>query len=93
MQHGLLPEGLVLQRVTDEFTAQSVPSGLMRSHRLAAGVWGVLRVAVGTLIFVREAQPEARVALAAGDALVIPPEVPHHVEVGTDTRFTVEFHR
>ena len=93
MQHGQLPEGLELQRVTDEFDIDSVPAGLLRAHRLAAGVWGLLSVADGTLAFVWEDRPDAPVTLGAGDALVIEPETRHHVEPGPDARFTVAFHR
>ena len=93
MQHGQLPEGLELQRVTDEFDIDSVPAGLLRAHRLAAGVWGLLSVTHGTLTVVWEDRPDAPVELHEGDALVIEPEVRHHVEPGPDARFTVAFHR
>ena len=94
MQHGELPEGLALQRTTDEFDVDSVPAGLLRAHRLAAGVWGVLHVTHGTLTFVWEDRPDAPVdARTPATALVIEPEIRHHVEPGPDARFTVAFHR
>ena len=93
MQHGHLPEGLALQRTTDEFDADTVPAGLLRAHRLAAGVWGLLTVNAGELTFVWEDRPDAPVELHEGDALVIEPEVRHHVEPGPDARFMVAFHR
>ena len=93
MQHGSLPAGLTLQRTTDEFDAMSVPAGLLRSHRIAPGVWGALEVTAGTAAFVWEDQPDIPVVLAAGDSLVIPPGVLHHVEPGPDARFRVSFHR
>jgi tellurite resistance-related uncharacterized protein len=37
-----LPDGLVLDRTTDEFDEHTVPAGLLRDHRVAAGVWGRL---------------------------------------------------
>lgn len=93
MQHGELPEGLALQRETDRFTADTVPPGLLRAHRVATGVWGVLHVEAGTLAFVWEDRPGEPLALAAGDAVVIPPDVHHHVEPGPGARFRVAFHR
>lgn len=93
MQHGDLPEGLALQRTTDEFDVDAVPAGLLRAHRLAAGVWGLLRVTGGSLAFVWEDRPDDPVELRAGDAMVIEPETLHHVERGPDAQFTVAFHR
>ena len=93
MQHGHLPQDLQLQRTTDEFDVDIVPAGLLRAHRLAAGVWGLLTVNAGELTFVWEDRPDAPVTLHAGDSLVIEPEVRHHVEPGPDARFTVAFHR
>lgn len=93
MQHGHLPTGLALVRATEELTAESVPAGLLRAHRLAPGVWGLLRVTAGSLVFVWEDRPGDPVVLVEGDATVIPPEVPHRVEPGAGVRFVVEFHR
>jgi tellurite resistance-related uncharacterized protein len=90
--HGL-PEGVELQRVSDEFTATTVPAGLLRAHRLAPGVWGVLRVRKGTVRFVAEAANGHVVELRAGDHHVIEPEALHHVEPDDDACFVIEFHR
>lgn len=87
-----LPSGVVLQRTTPVFTADTVPDGLRRAHQVAAGVWGRLRVLAGTVTFVAEESGETRV-LGAGDAQVIEPELRHHVEPDDGARFVVEFHR
>lgn len=91
--HGELPDGSALDRVTDEFTAASVPAGLLRAHRVATGVWGRLVLHAGSLTFVWEDGDEGGVELVAGDRMVIPPDTRHHVEPGPDARFRVEFHR
>jgi hemoglobin len=93
MQHGELPDGVELQRVTPEFGAHTVPAGLLRAHRIAAGAWGLLRVTAGSLRFVFEDGSREPVDLEAGDALVIAPDVLHHVELGPAGRLVVEFHR
>lgn len=87
-----LPAGVALVRTTPEFDATSVPAGLLRTHRVASGVWGRLVVTEGemTLVFEDDGSP---VRLCAGEASVIPPGRPHHVEPGDDARFRVEFHR
>ena len=87
-----LPEGLELIRTTDEFTPGSVPKGLLRSHHVAVGVWGLLRVVEGSVVFVLETTGESR-TVGAGESQVIEPSVSHHVEPGEGSRFLVEFHR
>ena len=94
MDHGSLPEGVVIVRTTDELDSGSVPPGLLRAHHLAAAVHGCLRVRAGTVRFVWEGNATSEVVeLEAGDSLVIPPQVLHHVEPSPDARFVIEFHR
>lgn len=91
-----LPAGLELVRTTREFGAQDTPAALRSAHRVATGVWGLLRVRSGSVTFVLEAPAggrELRRELGAGDTQVIEPGVVHHVEPGDDARFVVEFHR
>ena len=88
-----LPDGLRLQRVTDVFDADSVPAGLLRAHQIAEGVWGRLVVHGGTVRFVWEDDADRPVELREGDTVVVPPLRRHHVELGDDARFAVEFHR
>lgn len=87
-----LPADLTLVRTTSEFSVGSVPAGLLRAHRVAEGVWGLLRVRDGTVVFVAEETGEAR-TLTPGDAQVVPPGVIHHVELDEAARFVLEFHR
>ncbi|MPY91718.1 MAG: DUF1971 domain-containing protein [Acidimicrobiia bacterium] len=88
-----IPSGATLRRTTDELTAETVPAGLLRGHRVAEGVWGLLRVRAGSVRFVLEDGPSEGVLLAAGDEQVIEPGLPHHVEPAPDARFVVEFYR
>lgn len=92
MLHGELPHGLELERATEVFDEASTPAGLRRAHRVAPGLWGVLRVHEGEMALVWEGDG-AVVELRAGDGVVIPPDTPHHVEPGPGARFAVEFHR
>ena len=88
-----LPLGLDHVRTTEVFDAQTVPAGLLRAHRIAAGVWGRLTVHMGSLRFVFEDDPGAGIRVDAGESIVIPPSTPHHVEPDTDAQFAIEFHR
>lgn len=87
-----LPADVSRVRETPEFSAESVPPGLLRAHRIAAGVWGRLRVIEGSVVFVAEDGPESR-RLTAPASQVIEPELPHHIEPSADARFVVEFYR
>ncbi len=87
-----LPVGVELARTTPEFTASSVPAGLLAAHQVAEGVWGRLRVRAGTVVYVVE-DTGLRRTVDAGDVQVIGPGVRHHVEPDRDACFVVEFHR
>jgi len=86
-----LPADVRLVRTTPWFDQRTRPDGLLRTHRIAAGVWGRLVVAEGSLVLVFEDDGTRR-HLTTGDAAVIPPERPHHVELDGPLRFAVEFH-
>ena len=88
-----MPPGLSLVRVTPEFTATTVPAGLLRAHEVAEGVWGRLKVHHGHVGFVFEDEPNCRVEAVPGEHVDIPPGRPHHVEPDDDAVFVVEFHR
>ncbi len=74
-------------------TTRTVPAGLLRAHRVADGVWGRLVVHTGSVGFAFDDSPDDVVAVHAGDAVVIPPARPHHVELRGPATFAVEFHR
>lgn len=86
-----LPDGLELVRTTEEFDERTVPAGLLRDHRVAAGVWGRLVVRSGALRFAFGDAEEFGVT--EGESVVIPPQRVHHVAVDGAVRFVVEFHR
>ncbi len=89
---GELPEDVSLVRTTAVFDEESVPTGLLRAHRIATGVWGRLVVRTGSLGFRFEDHDEPMPVLA-GDTVVIPPDRPHHVVIDGPVRFVIEFHQ
>ncbi len=89
---GRLPDGLVLTRTTDVFDEHTVPAGLLRNHRVAAGVWGRLVVNEGSVGFRFEDDGQP-LRVNSGEWVVIPPQRPHRVELDGPVRFAVEFHR
>lgn len=88
-----LPADAEMVRSTGEMTDTTVPAGLLRSHRLADGVWGRLVASAGRLRFVFEDDPDHPLDVAAGADVVIPPGRPHRVEITGPVTFRVDFHR
>jgi tellurite resistance-related uncharacterized protein len=91
-----LPAGLEAYRRTPEFNEASVPAGLLQAHSTKAGVWGLIRVVEGQLLY--RVTDHRRVArerlLGAFDAPgVVEPEILHQVEPKGSVRFFVEFFR
>jgi tellurite resistance-related uncharacterized protein len=88
-----LPAGAEAYRTIGPFGRADLPAGLLRSHSLAAGVWGLLELEQGSIAFVWEDGSGDRFDLAAPAEMVIPPEVLHHLETSGDFRLTVTFLR
>ena len=91
-----LPAHAKPYRRTATFMAQTIPSGLLRSHATKAGVWGLIHVLQGHLIYrVTDPRrsPVERVLSPDQAPGLIAPEVLHEVEPLDDVEFYVEFHR
>ena len=86
-----LPSGLEPYRRTPLFDQDSLPHGLRREHRTKAGVWALIHVLEGRLLYRILAPREERV-LSPGTPGVVAPEQPHEVEPLGAVRFYVEFH-
>lgn len=82
----------MLVRTTDVFDNESIPAGLLRVHRIAAGTWGRLVVHSGSIRFVFEDDPDDEITVAAGQGIVIPPASPHRVRLSEQASFAVEFY-
>ena len=88
-----LPEGVSSYASTPEFTEESVPENLLKSHRTRAGTWGRIVVLEGRLRY-RVLEPELRACeLSPGNPGLVEPEIPHEVEPMGRVRFRVDFYR
>ena len=76
-----MPEGLRFVRSSPGWTDQTVPQGLLRSHRLGHGTWGRIMVQTGTLRFIMFSDPRIEVVLQPGSSQAIPPTVGHEVQL------------
>lgn len=86
-----LPSGLEPYRRTPVFDQRSLPAGLKREHKTKAGVWALIHVVEGRLLY-RILSPREERVLSPGTPGVVTPQQPHEVEPLGDVRFFVEFH-
>ena len=92
----ILPEGLVMQRRTMEFTAETLPAPLLKDHSTKAGTWALIRVLEGALRYdiADDRRPASSVVLnAGGDAGIVEPTILHHISAIGPVRFHLEFLR
>jgi tellurite resistance-related uncharacterized protein len=92
-RRGDLPLGSVAYRTIGPFGAQSLPTGLRAEHRLKEGTWGLIELSEGALHFVWDDAEGGADELRAPATLVVPPQVPHHVEGEGPFALTIAFHR
>jgi tellurite resistance-related uncharacterized protein len=78
-------------RTTPVFDENSLPVGLRRDHRTKAGVWGVIRVLEGEVIFTRLFPPDEE-RLCPGRPGLVLPDQPHFVTPAGPMRMQVEFY-
>lgn len=94
----LTPRGALPAAVKPYFTAgpfdeTGLPAGLRETHRLKPGVWGLLELTAGDVMFCWDDGGGGQHLLSAPAQMAIPPETPHHLDVTGPLRLTVTFHR
>ena len=88
-----LPPDVTAYKRTPEFTHDTIPAGLLKSHSTKAGVWGNIVVVDGRLRY-RILEPVLEeFELDPGSAGVVEPTIKHEVEPLGPVRFYVEFFR
>ena len=78
-------------RTTPVFDENSLPAGLRRDHRTNAGVWGVIRVLEGEVVFT-QLSPRAEQRLSLGRPGLVLPDQPHFVTPAGPMRMQLEFY-
>lgn len=88
-----LPAQLEAYKRTPEFTADSIPAGLLKSHSTKSGTWGKIVILEGELLY-RILEPELEVILLNPSCYgVVEPCIEHEVSPHGPVRFYVEFFR
>ncbi|MDZ3830482.1 MAG: DUF1971 domain-containing protein [Sphingopyxis sp.] len=75
-----LPSSACIYRTIGPFSADSIPAGLLRRHDIKPGVWGLLSVTAGSVRFCWDDAEGGMRQLVVGDVMLVPPQVPHHLE-------------
>ncbi|PWF21511.1 DUF1971 domain-containing protein [Corticimicrobacter populi] len=88
-----LPPGVEPYGRSPDFTPDTLPTALQTDHATAAGVWGRLQVQAGRLRYQLAQSPDVSVELAAGESLIIAPEIRHRVAFIEPGQFHIEFCR
>jgi tellurite methyltransferase len=86
-----MPGGLRVIRTAGPFGETTLPAGLRRVHRVAAGTWGRLRVLHGSVGFSMATDPPIDRDLKAGDNQAIPPQVDHQVVPAGPFQLQIDF--
>ncbi|WP_162246365.1 DUF1971 domain-containing protein [Rhizobium sp. Root1204] len=76
-------------KVSRYFDEHTVPLGLLHSHSLKPGTWGVVRVEEGCVHYFEDS---VKTILSPEIAQVIQPNVPHHLELSGPVKFRIEFY-
>lgn len=90
---GALPEEAQIYRSIGPFDAQTVPKGLLGKHDLKPGAWARLCVTKGSVSFVWDDPQGGIELLTAGMEIIVPPCIPHHLELSGLLEFTIHFAR
>jgi tellurite methyltransferase len=87
------PDGVVEYKRTPVFTQDSIPAGLLKDHNTKAGVWGLILVEEGALLYTVLEPAERSMLIQAGERGVVVPLMKHKVQAQGNVRFCVAFHR
>lgn len=78
-------------RVSPLFDEITLPRALLGTHALKAGTWAVVRVEEGRVRYREDGMPGLRL-LEPGNPGVVPPEIPHNLELAGPVKLRVEFY-
>lgn len=88
-----LPGGLIAFTRTPDFTASTVPSGLLHQHRTQPGVWGRIVVLDGSVLYRILVSHAEEITLSPGQDGIVEPGTAHEVVPSEGARFFVEFYK
>lgn len=78
-------------RSTPVFTNDTLPEALRRAHSTKTGVWGLLKVLKGSIVYVIEETGERQLVQAPGTIMILP-QLLHYVVPQGEMEMRVEFY-
>ncbi len=89
-----LPAGLAAYKTTPLFDQHNAPGGLQKEHATASGVWALLHVLSGSLVYCFSVESkDVSYEIGAAQPRVIVAEQPHFIVVDRPVTFQLEFYR
>ncbi len=88
-----LPDDVKAYKRTATFTETTLPAGLQGEHRTRAGVWGVIRVQSGEVLYRILGEPTEEHLLRPDAPGIVEPAMPHQLELRGPVELYVEFCR
>lgn len=88
-----IPDGYVPYKQTPVFNTETIPSGLTQQHATKKGIWGLIHVVTGTLIYRIHHPFYSEERLDSQTPGIVLPDVQHDVHPSEDAMFYIEFWR
>ena len=88
-----LPKNVNAYKRTDVFDEKTVPTGLLKDHLVAEGVWAKIVIIKGNLTYVIQGDKPEEIKLGLMSPGVVEPGVYHHVIPHDGVNFYVEFYK
>ena len=86
------PDSLVPYKKTPEFNEKTIPAGVQKDHSTKAGVWVIIHVLEGSLIYTVKYPDIKHYELSKGDKGIIAPCMLHSLEPKGSVCFYNEFY-
>lgn len=87
-----LPDTVKAYSKSPTFTEDTIPESLQNDHRTKPGVWGLITILSGRLVYTIPSDDE-EIVLDPENWGVVEPGTPHHVKAEGPVSFFVEFYR
>lgn len=86
-----LPSDARIYRRIGPFDAGTIPAGLLRRHDLKSGTWGLVEILAGSVRFCWDDAAGGDRLLVAGETMLVPPTVPHHLDLRGPVTIAIAF--
>ena len=86
-----MPEGLTAYTRTPSYNKNTIPVELKKTHAAKSGIWGIIHVLEGSLIYTVKSAATQQYELKHGERGIIVPDMPHQLETNGSVSFYLEY--